>query len=58
VSYSTNLTNAEWAIIEPLLPKKRKTNRKEWDKRVIFNAILYQLKNACNWRDLPIQGLS
>jgi transposase len=53
MGYSTDLTNAEWAIIEPLLPKKRKTNKIKWDKRVIFNAILYQLKNGCNWRDLP-----
>jgi len=54
MGYSTDLTDAEWAIIEPLLPKKRKTNKIKWDKRFIFNAILYQLKNVCNWRDLPM----
>ncbi|NJK64849.1 MAG: IS5 family transposase [Synechococcaceae cyanobacterium SM2_3_1] len=53
MSYSTDLTDQEWEIIEPLLPKKRKTNRIKWNKRIIFNAILYQLKNGCNWRDLP-----
>ncbi len=53
MGYSTDLTDREWEIIEPLLPQKRKTNKIKWCRRVIFNGILYQLKNGCNWRDLP-----
>jgi len=53
MGYSTDLTDREWEIIKPLFPQKRKTNKIKWCKRVIFNAILYQLKNGCNWRDLP-----
>lgn len=53
MSYSTSLTDQEWAIIEPLLPQKRKTRPRAWPLRLILDAILYQLKNGCNWADLP-----
>jgi transposase len=51
--YSSDLTDEEWAIIEPLLPKKRKTRPPKWSKREIWDGIFYQLKNGCNWEDLP-----
>jgi transposase len=57
MSYSSSLTDAEWEIFEPLLlqilPKKKRTRPCNWSKREIVNAILYQLKNGCNWQDLP-----
>ncbi|OLT63099.1 transposase [Moorena bouillonii PNG] len=43
----------EWEIIEPLLPKKKQTRPPKWSKRQILDGILYQLKNGCNWCDLP-----
>lgn len=55
--YSSDLTDAEWQILEPLLlqllPKKKRTRPSNWSKRQILNGILYQLKNGCNWADLP-----
>ena len=55
--YSSSLTDAEWNILEPLLPqilpKKKRTRPSNWTKREILNGILYQLKNGCNWEDLP-----
>lgn len=55
--YFSDLTDAEWEIFEPLLleilPKKKKTRPANWTKREIVNGILYQLKNGCNWCDLP-----
>lgn len=51
--YTTDLTDKEWEIIEPLLPKKKKTKPPTWAKREILNGIFYQLKNGCNWADLP-----
>ncbi len=51
--YSSSLTDKEWEIIEPLLPKKKKTKPPTWSKREILDGVLYQLKNGCNWRDLP-----
>ena len=50
--YSSSLTDKEWEIIEPLLPKK-KTRPSLWTKRQILDGIFYQLKNGCNWCDLP-----
>lgn len=57
MSYSSSLTDAEWEIFEPLLreiiPKKKRTRPSDWSKREIVDGILYQLKNGCNWEDLP-----
>jgi len=51
--YSSNLSNREWEIIEPLLPKKKQTRPPLWSKRQILDGVFYQLKNGCNWCDLP-----
>jgi len=55
--YSTNLTDAEWEILSPLLkqilPHTKKTRPPNWTQREILNGIFYQLKNGCNWADLP-----
>ncbi len=51
--YSSSLTDREWEIIEPLLPQKKQTRPPLWSKRQILDGIFYQLKNGCNWCDLP-----
>lgn len=55
--YSSSLSDAEWKILEPLLseilPKKKQTRPSNWSQREILDTILYQLKNGCNWNDLP-----
>ncbi len=53
MGYTSDLSDKEWEIIEPLLPKKKKTRPPEWTKREILNGIFYQLKQGCNWADLP-----
>lgn len=57
MAYSSSLTDAEWDILEPLLlqilPQKKRTRPCNWTKREILDGILYQLKNGCNWEDLP-----
>jgi transposase len=57
MSYSSSLTDAEWEIFEPLLleilPKKKRTRPCDWSKRELIDGMLYQLKNGCNWKDLP-----
>ncbi|WP_375471338.1 transposase [uncultured Nostoc sp.] len=49
----SSLTDEEWLIIEPLLSKKKLTRPPKWSKRQILDGIFYQLKNGCNWADLP-----
>jgi len=55
--YSSSLTDSEWEIIEPILqdilPTKKRTRPSNWTKREILDGIFYQLKNGCNWQDLP-----
>jgi transposase len=55
--YSSSLTDREWEILEPLLidilPQKRQTRPPNWTKRKLIDGIFYQLKNGCNWEDLP-----
>ena len=53
MTYSSSLTDQEWEIIQPLLPKKKRTKPPKWSKREILDGIFYQLKNGCNWCDLP-----
>lgn len=52
--YSTDLTDAQWEIVAPLLPPPRPRGRRpSVDRRRVLDAIFYQTKNACAWRDLP-----
>jgi transposase len=51
--YSSRLTDKEWELIERLLPEKKRTRPPRWSKRQILDGIFYQLKNGCNWCDLP-----
>jgi len=53
-SYSTDLTDEEWAQISPVLPPPCTRGRpREHDFREIVNAILYVGRCGCPWRDLP-----
>jgi putative transposase len=46
-SSSTDLTDAEWAILEPLIPGPKSGGRpREVDMRFVCNAIYYQLKTG------------
>lgn len=52
--YDTDLTDAQWAILEPLLPPAPGGGRpRSTDLREVLNAILYLLRHGCGWRDLP-----
>jgi transposase len=46
-----DLSDVEWAVLEPLMPKARKSARVE--DRKIMNAIFYVLRTGMPWRDLP-----
>jgi putative transposase len=53
-AYTTDLTDPEWAIIQPLLPVKTgKGRNQEVPLREIVNAIFYWLRTGCQWRLLP-----
>ena len=53
-SYPTDLTDTEWAILKPLIPKARAGGRpRSVDMREIINAIFYVLRGGVPWRMLP-----
>ncbi len=47
-----DLSEAEWRIVEPLLPVAGKGKRRVDDRRVV-NGIFYVLRTGSPWRDLP-----
>ena len=52
--YETDLTDAEWALVEPLLPKPASCGRPPlWPMREILNGIFYVLRGGIAWRLLP-----
>jgi len=46
------LTDAEWELIEPLLPRPA-TNRPRVDDRRVLNGIIFKIRTGVAWRDLP-----
>ncbi len=52
--YGSDLTDGEWAILEPLLPAPATTGRKRaWPMREIINAIFYIMRGGVPWRLIP-----
>ncbi len=46
--YESDLSDEEYALIEPFLPPERNVSR-----RSLVNGILYVLTTGCQWRQLP-----
>lgn len=52
--FETDVTDAEWALIQPLLPPpSRRGRRRSTDLREVFNAIQFILGTGCQWRAIP-----
>jgi putative transposase len=51
--YDTNLTDAQFALLEPYLPRPKHLGRPPADLRAVLNAILYLVRSGCQWRLLP-----
>ncbi|HEX6012450.1 MAG TPA: IS5 family transposase [Geminicoccaceae bacterium] len=52
--FPSDLTDAEWAVLAPLLPKPSPVGRPpSWPMREILNAIFYVLRGGIPWRMLP-----
>ncbi len=53
-TFYTSLTDAQWAFLKRLLPKRRQRGRPPTDRRQIMDAVLYVLKGGIQWRLLPL----
>jgi len=52
--YPSDLTDIQWAIVEPLIPPAKSGGRpREVDMREVVNAILYLNRSGCQWDMLP-----
>jgi putative transposase len=52
--YKTDLTDAQWKVVKPLIPPARPGGRpREVDMREVLHTLLYQARTGCQWELLP-----
>ena len=52
--YASDLTDAEWAMIVPFMPGRRRFGRRRsTDLRAVVEALFYIASTGCQWRQLP-----
>ena len=51
--YPSDLTDAEWAHIEPLIPPGSPAAARRVAIREVINGVMYILSTGCQWRALP-----
>ena len=53
-AYPSDVTDAQWKILEPLVPKaKPGGGPAKYPRREILNALFYVARTGCAWRQLP-----
>src|SRR5437870_8794470 len=59
--YPSDLTDEQWAIVEPMIPPAKQSPRggrpREVDMREVLNTIFYLHRSGCQWDMLPHDGL-
>jgi transposase len=52
--YPSDLTDAEWALVQPQIPRARRGgNKRTVNEREIVNGLMYILSTGCQWRAIP-----
>ena len=52
--YPSDVTDAQWALIEPHIPVYPGGRPRKTDTRDVLDAVLYILRTGCQWRYLPV----
>jgi transposase len=53
-AYPSDVSDAEWAIVGPLVPVVKAGGRPaKWTRREILNGVLYVVRGGNQWRALP-----
>ncbi|MGW5223100.1 IS5 family transposase [Nocardia sp. NPDC004085] len=56
VTARADLTDAQWARLEPLLPTPKRPGRpSRWTRRRLLDGIRWRIRVGCPWRDIPPQ---
>jgi len=51
-----DLTDEQWVVLEPLLPKGKKSGRPPiWTKRQLIDGIRFRVRTGIPWRDVPTE---
>ncbi|MFD4291876.1 IS5 family transposase [Rhodococcus sp. NPDC058505] len=51
-----DLTDAQWALLGPMLPRGKKAGRPpKWTKRQLIDGIRWRIRTGAPWRDVPAQ---
>jgi transposase len=54
VTGRADLSDAQWAAVEPLLPARGRRGRPpKWTKRQLINGIRWRVRAGAPWRDIP-----
>lgn len=49
-----DLTDVQWAVLQPLLPTPASTGRaRKWSRRQLVDGIRWRVRTGCPWRDIP-----
>jgi transposase len=54
--YPSDLTDEQWALVEPILPRRKAVadwRPLKYPRREVVDAILYVARTGCSWRQLP-----
>ena len=52
--YPSDVTDAEWGLVEPLIPPgKRGGGKRRVSLREVVNGLMYVLSTGCQWRAIP-----
>src|SRR3954466_8634538 len=52
--YPSDITDAQWALIEPHIPVYPGGRPRKTDPRDVVDAVFYILRTGCQWRYLPV----
>lgn len=52
-AYTSDLSDAQWELIAPLLPQQGRMGRPRQDLREVLNGIFYIVDNGAKWRSMP-----
>src|SRR5918992_5193300 len=52
------LSDLQWSLVRPCLPRPARDGRPRADERLVLEAVLLVLANGWRWNDLPAGGVA